>query len=37
MLLISGGNYIKDNQIQSCVKYAKIRAKTVHELIKSVQ
>ncbi|XP_025415050.1 exosome complex component RRP43-like [Sipha flava] len=32
-----GGNYIKDNQIQNCVKYAKIRAKTVHELIKSVQ
>lgn len=34
IFVFSGGESIKDNQIQNCVTYAKKRAKTIHELIK---
>lgn len=37
ILLFSGGDFIKDNQILNCVSHAKKRANTIHKLIKTAQ
>lgn len=36
-IYFSGGDCIKDSQIQNCITHAKKRAKVIHKLIETAQ